>query len=750
MKEDQSRSLLELLVKVSREVAAALDLRTVLQRVLFASIQYVGGERGSIVVMDDLGKPVEATIVYGRQFHDHTTQQLRETIERGLAGWVVQNRKAALVPDTSRDERWLRRADDAAEKSGAKSAICVPLMARERFVGVLTLVHSVPNTFNEEHLELMQAIADQASVAVLNARLHMETQRTARVMSALAEGAAAIHSSLEMQDVLRRILNQTMQALQVETVALALIDPSSNDLIVKAAAGNNSGGIPGLRIPAGQGLAGKVINEGRGLVVPVIGQGFGFTEMDRLNGVEMRAMAIAPIQSHGKTIGVLEAVNPVSGSFDPDALVVMTGLGSLAGSTIDNSQLFEQLQNAHRHYRELFEDSVDPILITDWEGRVLEVNRRAVALSGYSPEQLRTMGIEQLHEVNWGKAGLNFEHLKKWDTCMYESGLAQQDGGTIPVEVYARRVEFNKSDAIQWILRDISPRKELDALRDDMTSMIFHDLRSPLSNIVSSLEIMSTLLPEDETLNSMLNIAKNSTGRIQRLVNSLLDINRLESGQKIVDQNSIDPVVLVREAIQDVMPSAAARQHTLTNRATTVLPLVWVDVDMIYRVLINLMENAIKFTPAGGKIDIGAQTSEDGLFVKFWVRDNGPGIPPSERDRIFEKFTRLRNRNKPTGLGVGLAFCRLAVKGHGGEIWIESELGKGTTFWLTLPVAQRKSAGQIKRQTGRLTFKPDKDQPGGDVDKPDKNQSGGDSDDKPNKDQPDGDRPDDEKPDKKK
>ncbi|HNO94129.1 MAG TPA: PAS domain-containing sensor histidine kinase, partial [Anaerolineales bacterium] len=370
--------------------------------------------------------------------------------------------------------------------------------------------------------------------------------------------------------------------------------------------------------------------------------------------------------------------------------------------------LFEQLQNAHKHYRELFEDSIDPILITDWEGKVLEANRQAVELSGYTTEQLHTMSIDQLHEVNWGKVGLSFETIKAGTSCTYESGMLRQDGGRLPVEVYARRVEFEDSDSIQWILRDITARKDLDALRDDMTSMIFHDLRSPLGNIVSSLEMMSTLMPEDETLSSMLNIAKNSTGRIQRLVNSLLDINRLEAGQRIVDQNSIDPVALVREAIRDVEPSVTARQHVLTNRALSVLPLIWVDVDMIHRVLINLLENSIKFTPAGGRIDIGAQTNEDGLFVRFWIRDNGPGIPAAERERIFEKFTRLRGKNKAGGLGVGLAFCRLAVHAHDGDIWIESEEGKGTTFWLTLPVAQRKSAGQIKRQTGRLTFKPDK------------------------------------------
>ncbi|MBL8051125.1 MAG: GAF domain-containing protein [Anaerolineales bacterium] len=706
--ESRTRPLLELLVRVSREVAAALDLRTVLQRLLFAAIQYVGGERGSIVVMDDNGKPVDATIVYGRQFHDHTTQQLRETVEKGLAGWVVQNRKAVLVPDTSKDDRWLRRADDAADKSGPKSAICVPLMARDKMVGVLTLVHPVPNSFNPDHLELMQAIADQASIAVLNARLYTETQRRARIMSALAEGAAAINTSLEMNDVLRRILTQTMQALQVETVALALAD-NKNDLVFHAAAGNNSGSVTGNRIPAGQGIAGIVMNEKYGVVIPNVRLDSRFKEADKLNGVETRALAIAPIQAHGKTIGVIEAINPTTGSFDADALVVMSGLGSLAGTTIENAALFERLQKAHQHYRELFEDSIDMIFITDWDGKVLEANRQAVKLSGYPLQELHEITIDQLHEVNWNKTGLNFDTLKTGKGCNYESGMLRQDGVAVYVEVYARRVEYDSTDAIQWIMKDVSARKELDALRDDMTSMIFHDLRSPLGNIVSSLEMMSSLLPkEDDTLSSMLTIAKNSTGRIQRLVNSLLDINRLESGQPIAEQNSINPVELVRESLQDVQPGANARQQTIENRATSVLPLIWIDQDMIYRVLVNLVENAIKFTPVNGHIEVGAQPTSDGMFVKFWVKDTGTGIPAADQERIFEKFTRLRAKNRPGGLGVGLAFCKLAVNGHGGEIWVESEVDKGTTFWLTLPVSKKQATGQLKRVTGRLTFKPDK------------------------------------------
>jgi two-component system, NtrC family, sensor histidine kinase KinB len=706
MAQDQNRALLELLIGVSREVATALDLRTVLQRLMFAAIQNVGGERGSIVVLDDMGNPIDATIIYDNKFHDHSTQQLSETVERGLAGWVVRNRKPALVPNTSLDQRWLRRADDDTEQSGPKSAICVPLMARERLVGVLTLVHSVPNVFNDEHLHLMQAIADQASVAVLNARLYTESQRTARVMSALADGAAAINTSLEMQDVWTRILNQTMQALQVETVALALLE-SDGELVFQAAAGQNSGNIPRRKIPAGQGLAGVVMREGRGLVVPNVREDKRFSDVDTFGGIEMRAVAIVPIQTEGKVIGILEAINPISKFFDPDAAVVMTGLGSLAGTSIQNARLFKRLQQAHQRYRQLFEDSIDPIVITDWDGKVLEANRQAVRLSGYEQKRLHGMTIDQLHEVNRDKVGKQFELLREGDDgCMYESALVKQNEDRAPVEVHVRRVEFEETDSLQWIFRDITARKDLDGLRDDMTAMIYHDLRSPLANIVSSLDMLSTMTTQTETGQSMLTIATNSTARIQRLINSLLDISRLETGQQVLDQKAVDPAALVAEAIQDVEPASSARRQKLEKRLAAALPLVFVDVDMIYRVFVNLLENAIKFTPAEGKVEIGGRV-EDADWIRMWVRDNGPGIPATEQERIFEKFTRLRGDGKQGGLGIGLAFCRLAVLAHGGRIWLESTPGKGSTFWMTLPIARAKKTGKLLRQTGRLELKPD-------------------------------------------
>ena len=685
--QDRTKAQLELLYHVSRQVATALDLRTVLQRVLYEAIQNVGGERCSVIVLDEAGKAVDATIVYGTQLHEHTTQQMRDTMERGLAGWVTRNRKGALVLDTSKDDRWVRRPDDAADRSGAKSAICVPLQARENLVGVLTLVHPIPNSFREEQLDLMQAIADQAGVAILNARLYTESQRQARVMTALAEGSAAMNVSLRMEDVYQRTLIQMMQALQVETVALGMLD--GEHIIFRAAAGHNAGNILGRKIPLGEGIAGTVARDGRGVVVPDVSQDKLYRDADKFGGVEMRAVLVAPIQAQGRVIGILEAINPVAKSFDPDALLVMTGIGGLAGTTIQNAQLFERLQAAHQRYRELFDDSIDPMLITDWDGQILEANRQAVSLSGYTDEALRNLSIAQLHEVNWTKTGKDFETLRLNRTCSYESSLHKQDDSQTPIEVHARRVEFDETDSIQWILRDITERKELDGLREDLTAMIYHDLRSPLGNIVSSLDVLYSMVPDDdkETVLSILKIAENSTDRIQRLVSSLLDVNRLESGQPVADQKVVDPILLIKNAAHDVEPVSRGRRQTfILNLPTSAeLPPIWVDEDMARRVLINLMENASKFTLTDEILEVGARQEDN--WIHMWVKDNGRGIPPAEQERIFDKFTRLRGTSKVGGLGIGLAFCRLAVLGHGGKIWVESEQDKGATFHFTFPIA---------------------------------------------------------------
>jgi PAS domain S-box-containing protein len=503
-------------------------------------------------------------------------------------------------------------------------------------------------------------------------------------MTALAEGAAQLNKSVRLDDVFDNILSQTRQALQVDIAALAMVEDGE---IVFRAASENGKSLIGKHMKMRDGIAGLVAREERGVIIPAVFSETLLADAEKIPNTKVRALACAPIHVQGKVIGVLEAFNPLTKSFDPDALLVLTGLGSLAGTSIQNAELFESLDVARKRYRDLFEDNIDPIIITDLGGHILEVNKQASLFTGHTPESLQNFLIEQVHDINFEKTGRQFDKLND-AAIVYESTLYDSHGGMHPVEVYARKVIFNQAESFQWILRDITERKDLDTLREDLAAMIYHDLRSPLANILSSVEMLDSSLPEEEkkAVAPIMRIARHSTDRIQRLVSSLLDLNRLEQNQPVGDRQPASISLIIDDALEAVARSAEGREQNVISHVAEDLPLVFVDVDMIRRVMINLLENAIKFTPFGGCIEIGANV--DGDFIRAYVLDNGPGIPEADSERIFDKFTRLKNKTNSNGLGVGLAFCKLAVQGHGGKIWVEPAPEQGSKFLFTLPIVK--------------------------------------------------------------
>jgi len=518
---DPSRSSLELLYHVSRELSSMLDLPTLLQRVLTLSVDSVGAERATLIILDAQLKPLDAAIIYNQQYIPDTTRQLQATLDQGLAGWVLRHRQPALITNTGQDERWLRRPDDTQPRGGEKSVVCVLLTVRDQPVGVLTMVHSVPGFFNEEHLALLQSIADLAGVAVHNARLY---------------------TSVEI---------------------------------------------------------------------------------------------------------------------------------------------------ATRRYHELFEDSIDSILISDLSGVIMEANRQALHTLGYPSVGLLGRNIGEVHPVQWDLFGSRLELLDAARTISYESALRCWNGEILPVQVYVRKVILENEFMLQWTLRDISERKRMAAMQEDLTSMVYHDLRSPLANIISSMDMLETFLPsanEAAPARSVFAILKRSTERMQRLVNSLLDIHRLEDGQPISNQQAVSLADLLRDCVEIVTPGAESKNQEIQAVVPSDFPNLWIDPDMIRRVLINLLENAVKFTPLHGKIQVGGKLEED--WAVLWVQDSGPGIPAEARERIFEKFVRLQSGpGIPKGVGLGLSFCRLAVEAHGGSIWVENKPGGGSSFQFRLPLA---------------------------------------------------------------
>jgi signal transduction histidine kinase len=227
----------------------------------------------------------------------------------------------------------------------------------------------------------------------------------------------------------------------------------------------------------------------------------------------------------------------------------------------------------------------------------------------------------------------------------------------------------------------------LEQMREDLTHMVVHDLRNPLGSIMGSLQLIQTALVErDETLpvSKLLQIAMRSGQKLYLLIDSLLDLGRLETSDTEINRAFVDIDSVVQEAVDQIAPFALAKRQSVSAEVAPDVPKVMADRDLLLRILMNLLDNAIKFTRKEGSISLEVKPS--GNEVAFTVSDTGIGIPPEYRHRIFDRFLRLENDEGVKGTGLGLAFCKLAVEAHGGRIWVESEQGQGSQFKFVLPV----------------------------------------------------------------
>jgi signal transduction histidine kinase len=277
--------------------------------------------------------------------------------------------------------------------------------------------------------------------------------------------------------------------------------------------------------------------------------------------------------------------------------------------------------------------------------------------------------------------------------------------------VYPRAVEWAALTALSsgasnggalLVLRDITEAKESERLRQDLTNMIVHDLRSPLSSVMASIELMTKgvagVLPAQQR--NVLLIAYNSAVQMLDMINALLDISRLESGRLPLELKPCSMRPLLDRAVERLASLAQERNMLIQYDIADDLAPTLADGDLIVRVIQNLLGNALKFSGRGSTVliraiaaDRASRASADAEivpalsgFVSIAVVDCGVGIAPEDQEMIFAKFGQVGERRG--GSGLGLTFCKLVVEAHGGQIWVDSHVGEGSTFFFTLPVAQ--------------------------------------------------------------
>lgn len=228
--------------------------------------------------------------------------------------------------------------------------------------------------------------------------------------------------------------------------------------------------------------------------------------------------------------------------------------------------------------------------------------------------------------------------------------------------------------------------QELEKLRNDLTHMIVHDLRTPLTSILTGLQTMEMMGGLDGSHLELLNMGIQGGEALLGMINDLLDISKIEDGSIQLKYEELGVRDVVEQAVRQVTELAREKNLTIKTEMPSDLPCIRADEEKLRRTLVNLLGNAIKFSPEEGTITLSVKHQSPSLL--FSVSDNGEGIPKEYFARIFEKFGQVETRKSGQRMstGLGLTFCKMAVEAHGGSIWVESELGKGSTFFFTIPL----------------------------------------------------------------
>ena len=255
------------------------------------------------------------------------------------------------------------------------------------------------------------------------------------------------------------------------------------------------------------------------------------------------------------------------------------------------------------------------------------------------------------------------------------------------VRISIAHAESRLARRVQQLATETERLAELERLRQETTDLIVHDLRSPLNCIEASLQLLQMILPED-VLASCTNIIDPALGSckdIRNLIDSLLQVARIESDELVLDLRPISLLPLINDTVNRLRLLAEQNDIALELDTPAELPTIQGDGMKLERVLDNLLDNALKYTPEGGLITVVVRPVDGQVEVR--VTDTGPGIPLEYQERIFERFTRVPgSEGRREGLGWGLAFCRSVIEAHGGRIWLESKIGQGSTFAFTIPV----------------------------------------------------------------
>ncbi len=365
----------------------------------------------------------------------------------------------------------------------------------------------------------------------------------------------------------------------------------------------------------------------------------------------------------------------------------LTGDDEIAQVDIIFHRMVAELSEVSRRERAIVDNARDIICSISVTDQFIAINPAAERMLGFGADELLGRRyVEIVHPDDRAKTRTFLRENQNGKVPHpLETRLKRKDGGAVDVMWSAHWAEEERT--YFCVIYDISARKELDRLKQEFVAMVSHDLRTPLTSIRGTLNLLGlgAVDPKTELGLKMISDAESSSDRLIKLVSDLLDLEKLEAGAMQIELNLVNMADVVRLSVSSV--DAFAQQKQIEVIADQPAVEVMGDEDRLIQVLVNLLSNAIKFSPKGAKVSVNYRIVEGACEIR--VKDDGPGIPADNVDSVFERFKQLdttRAQHK-SGSGLGLAICKEIVQAHGGKIGVDSQIGKGSVFWFRVPLA---------------------------------------------------------------
>ncbi len=511
--------------------------------------------------------------------------------------------------------------------------------------------------------------------------------------------ARILAESAWLDDALRRILQVICEKLGWEHSAVWRVDAEAEVLRCAEVWETPSSHFPefeaisrGTSFRSGIGLPGRVWASGEPAWIANVVEDTNFPRAPVAAREGLRAGFGFPLRMGTETMGVMEFFSREIREPDRNLLKIMATLGSQIGQLMARQQAHEALEKSAAEISDLYNHAPCGYHSLDADGVFVRMNDTELNWLGYKREELvgRKKFLDLVKPESQQVFAESFAGFKRrgWVRDL-EFDLVRKDGTVLPVVLNStavRDAEGNYRMSRSTVF-DNTDRKALERSKDEFISMVGHELRNPITTLRAGLSLLASGKLGEQSVKGqhLLEIAVEDTERLTRLVNDMVDIQRLKLGRFTLARQNCDAAQLAHQAADAVQPLAAKAgvQIEVAAEAAT----VWADPDRVVQTLTNLLTNAIRFSPAQTTVQV--RTAAQPGHVLFQVADQGCGIEKEMHEVVFERFRQAGAAARSQGgLGLGLSVCRGIVEEHGGRIWVESEPGKGSTFSFTLPIAE--------------------------------------------------------------